>query len=57
MNKLFIFLAFACIALWVTGLLFMEIGFEFHVLLVLAGMSFTLKLIRDELTGGDGTFL
>lgn len=57
MNKVFIFLTFACIALWIAGLLFMDIGFEIHLLLVLAAMCFALKLIKDELTRGNGTYL
>lgn len=50
MRKLFMFLTFACIGLWVIGLLFLDIGFEIHLLLVMAGMCFSLKLLRDELT-------
>lgn len=50
MRKLFLFLTFTSIALWVAGLLFLDIGFEIHILLVIAGMCFTLKLLKDELS-------
>ena len=57
MKKLFLFLTALFIAAWLYGFLFMDFGFEIHILLIFAGMSFTLKLIRDELTRGDGTYL
>jgi len=57
MTKLFLFLTAVFIAAWVYGFLFMDFGFEIHILLIFAGMSYSLKLIRDELTRGDGNYL
>jgi len=57
MTKLFLFLTAVFIAAWVYGFLFTDFGFEIHILLIFAGMSYSLKLIRDELTRGDGNYL
>ncbi|MBA3986343.1 MAG: hypothetical protein H0X63_07195 [Flavobacteriales bacterium] len=57
MTKLFLFLTAVFIAAWIYSFLFMDFGFEIHILLIFAGMSYSLKLIRDELTRGDGNYL
>jgi hypothetical protein len=57
MNKLFISLTFTCIALWLIGFLFMNIGLEIHLLLIMAAMTFALKLIKDELNSTENAYL
>jgi hypothetical protein len=52
MKKIFISLMFICIVLWVAGLLFLNMGIEVHLFLFMAAMSFSLKLLTQELTKG-----
>lgn len=52
MKKIFMFLMFISIALWVVGILFLDMGVEVHFFLLIAGMTFSLKLLIDELKKG-----
>lgn len=52
MKKIYMSITFICIALWIVGLLFFDLGLEVHLFLIMAGLSFSLKLLTEELNIG-----
>ncbi|MEX0996375.1 MAG: hypothetical protein WDZ45_04960 [Flavobacteriaceae bacterium] len=52
MKKTFISFSIISIVFWVVGLLFLDVGLEVHLFLIMAGLSFSLNLLNEELKKG-----